>query len=586
MTTTRSLSTVFAAVSLIGVGCTTSPPSSDGGAEDARTRLDSMGVDSSPLDSAGIDSAASDVTELDTGVVETDAGATDTGVTDTGVAGDTGVRSDTGIADAMAPRDSGVGGASRVTVTLTRAGGVTGTQRINLGVPVAAGATTASTQVAVLIAGAPVATASRVLATHRDGSPRSFQVQFDAPMTATSAEVVFGMSAPSLALVAVDTLLQNEPLGSDTARTPRVWATLPSSWLVASKVAGNLVAHSDLTTAPLDAWRRRCDYGAYSSAAFAPLMGTAGSWLYDRATAFFRGYAATGTLAVLQSAYREADVYRTRILASSTVPPSTDLKYNYTQNLAIHYLLTGDDRFREAAETVAGRSTVSGYTGAYSTSFWTERSAGFGLLANVYAARVSDDRAAEFRMRAQAIVTNLVAIQNRTVDLSRAPTSKQLDAMHRCFGHTPMAHDISEYVGLDMPMAATLVCSPWMSAIAADALESYADDADATGRAAALDSIVRLGRRLAAMDNRGASGRPHYLLGVDGANAPDGFDEHWGEVAYVAAMAWHYSGRTDSALRANAMHYVDGFNTRGAVGQLRSFNWQCRSGIATPFYLR
>lgn len=545
-----------------------------------------------------MDSPIGDTVEVDTGVTETDSGSADTGVDDvrapmdsgvsgdTGVAADTGVRVDSGIADATPPSDSGTPGGSRVLVTLTRGAGVTGTQRINVGVPVAQGATSPTTPVAVLIAGAPVATAARVLATYRDGSPRSFQVQFDAPASATSAEIVFGTSAPSLTFVAVDTLLQNETLGPDTARTPRVWATLPAAWLVASRFGGNLVVASDLTAAPLDAWRRRCDYNAYSSATFAGQIGTSGSWLYDRATALYRGYASTGALSVMQSAYREADVYRQRILASSTVPPSTDLKYNYTQNLAIHYLLTGDDRFREAAETVAGRSTISGYTGAYSTSFWTERHAGFGLLANVFAARVSDDRAAEFRTRAQTIVTNLIAIQNRALSLAGAPANKQLDAMHRCFGHTPMAHDISEYVDLDMPMAATLVCSPWMSAITADALEAFADDADATNRAAALDSIVRLGRRLAAVDNRGANGRPHYLLGLDGANAPDGFDEHWGEVAYVAAMAWHYSGRADATLRTNAMHYVNGFNTRGTIGQLRSFNWQCRSAIATPFYLR
>lgn len=473
---------------------------------------------------------------------------------------------------------------SVVTVTLTRAGGVTGPQRVNLGLPVADGLAP-TTPIGVRVGGSVVATFSRALATYPSGNARSFQVQFDAPATAMTADIELGTPAPSLTAASVDSLLQDEALGTAMVRTPRVWATLPASWLVASTVAGHLVANASLTSAPLNAWRTRCDYATYGSSAFASQMGTAGSWLYDRGTALYRGYAVTGALGPLQSAWRETDLYRQRLLASSTTPPSTDLKYNYTQNLALHYLLTGDDRFREAAETIANRSTVSGYSGVISASFWTERHAGFGLLANAYAARVSDDQAATFRMRADTILTNLVAIQNTALSLSGAPANKMLDATYRCFAHTPQAHDSSEYVNLDGPPA-TLVCSPWMSAIVAEGLEAWADDAPAPRRTLALEAIVRLGRRLVNPDNRNAMGRPHYLLGVDGANAPDAYDEHWGEVAWVGAMAWHYSGRTDTALRTNAMHFVTGFSTAGVIGQLRSFNWQCRGALATPFYLQ
>ncbi len=475
---------------------------------------------------------------------------------------------------------------STVALTLTPASGVTGTQRVNFGLPVPDGVA-AATPVAVRIAGSVVATYARVLATYPSGNARSFQVQFDAPAGTTTAEVALGITAPALPATAVDALLQDEALATNTVRTPRVWVTLPAAWLVASAVAGHLVTSASLTAAPLDAWKTKCNYTTYGTAAFAAGVGTAGSWLYDRGTALYRGYASTGALGPLQAAWRETDLYRQRLLASSTVPPSSDLKYVYTQNLALHYLLSGDDRFREAAETLANRSPVSGYTGAISTGFWTERHAGFGLLANVWAARVSDDQAATFRARANTIVTNLIAIQDAALNLASAPANKMLGATHRCFAHTPVAHDASEYVNLDSATPATLVCSPWMSAIAADGLEAYADDADATRRSAALNAIVRLGRRLVSADDRApATGRPHYLLGLDGANAPDDFDEHWGEVAYVGAMAWHYSGRSDAALRADVQHYVDGFSTDGDIGQLRSFNWQCRSGLATPYYLR
>ncbi len=462
---------------------------------------------------------------------------------------------------------------------------MTGTQRINFGLPVPDGVAT-TTPIAVRVDGSIVPTFSRSLAAYPSGNSRSFQVQFDAADTVTTAEVLVGTAAPALTAVAVDTLLRDEMLGTSPVRTPRVWVTLPSSMLVLSTVAGHLVRNSTLNTAPLNAWRTRCDPAMYGSAAFATQLGTAGPWLYDRGTAPYRAYAVSSALDPQQSAYRETDLYRQRLLASSTTPPSSDLKYNYTQNLALHYLLTGDDRFREAAETIANRSTVSGYTGAISTSFWTERHAGFALLANVYAARVSDDQAATFRTRANTIVTNLEAIQNTTLNLASAPANKMVPTTHRCFAHTPQAHDISEYVNLD-GAAATLVCSPWMSAIVAEGLEAWADDASPADRTRGLDAIVRLGRRLTNPDNRNTmGGRPHYLLGVDGANAPDDFDEHWGEVAYVGAMAFHYSGRTDMTLRTNTMHFVTGFANDGTIGQLRSFNWQCRAALATPYYLQ
>jgi hypothetical protein len=65
----------------------------------------------------------------------------------------------------------------------------------------------------------------------------------------------------------------------------------------------------------------------------------------------------------------------------------------------------------------------------------------------------------------------------------------------------------------------------------------------------------------------------------------DDYDEHWGESAYVVAMAWHHAGRTDTTLRRVADQLVAGLRSRGEAGQLRSFNWQCRSAVATPFFL-
>jgi len=66
----------------------------------------------------------------------------------------------------------------------------------------------------------------------------------------------------------------------------------------------------------------------------------------------------------------------------------------------------------------------------------------------------------------------------------------------------------------------------------------------------------------------------------------DDFDEHWGETAYVIAMAWHLDGRRNASLRAAADELITGLATNGTAPHTRSFNWQCRSAVATPWFLR
>jgi hypothetical protein len=77
---------------------------------------------------------------------------------------------------------------------------------------------------------------------------------------------------------------------------------------------------------------------------------------------------------------------------------ASDPKYQYAQNLALHYLLTGDDRFRESAEDMALGMTELWASPEYAggDDSWTERNAGFALLAYSWAAMVSDDMSASF----------------------------------------------------------------------------------------------------------------------------------------------------------------------------------------------
>ncbi len=532
-----------------------------------------------------------------------DAGATD-GAAPDGSAPDAGAP-DARLADAAVPPpvdaavpppvDAGAGGGTdpdapegpdsvtvvalpySVRVTLAAQSGVTGVQRVNFAVPLPPATLTnvALTRVQ-RTTGVELAAARGALATYPDGSLRSVQLQIDVdPALVTAVDVQLGVAATAAALTMAE--VSTTLVAVDGTSGPRVWAYLPVPWLATSKVAGPVIRRGVVAGTALDAWQAICDHARWGTTAFLALQGSAGSWLYDRPTALFRGYAYGGATSVLRDGYREAAIYRAGITGTGSatrigVPgASGDLKYHYTQGMAIHYLLTGDTRFREAVENVAIRShdlwTDPGYAGG--ADFWTERHAGFALLAYEWAALVSDDRVATFTGWSDVAVTAYAAMQDN------AAAAWATDA--RCFAHDATAHDEPYgYVG----------CSPWMSAILADGLDAYARRTTGTRRAVARTAIVELGRMIARHGLDG-TGKPYYWMGAGVASAEvDEFDEHWGESAYAVAMAWFYQGKTDATLRAAADRLVAGVASRGQTGQLRSYNWQCRSALATPYYLR
>ncbi|MBX3159817.1 MAG: hypothetical protein KF773_27855 [Deltaproteobacteria bacterium] len=456
--------------------------------------------------------------------------------------------------------------------------GASGAQLVNFAIPLAQGALSDASAIAIRAGGAVLPAATRALAKYDDDSLRSVQVQVTVDVSAhTKLTVALGAAGQAAGT-------ELAPVASTLAGTganvhPRVWAVLPARVLVASGVAGPITARDDFADTALDAWSRVCDYERWGTDAF--LVNANASrdvWLYDRVTAMVRGYITTGQLPPLRSAYREAALYRDGMtiangVATAIAVPgaSTDLKYYYAQGLALHYLFTGDDRFREAAEAVSAKVATMWnpkYDGG--DRFWTERHAGFALLAHEWALRVTDDKAAEIAARAEAAVAAYLDEQ------ARFPVG-YTDTEARCFAHSAAAH------GEDF---GTFGCSPWMSAILADALDAHARRVGGERAAQVNASLGRLGRSLA-RDGRDGAGKPYYWMGVgSAADVPDEYEEHWGETAYVVALAWHVTGRSDGALRQAADQLVAGLRTRGAVGQVRSFNWQCRSAIMTPTFLR
>ena len=513
-----------------------------------------------------------------------DPGGPGSGGAGTGAGGAT---TGTGGAGAGAGGAGGAGGGggmlpSDVTVHLVPQAGVTGVQRVNFAVPLVPGQLQSADDVRVLQGGAELATARRGLARYADGSFRSVQLQVDVTIAGEAdLEVQFGAPAGAgdLDLAPVESTL--EPASGEQG--PRVWVLLPAAWLSTSGVAGPQRPEADVEGTPLAAWSSLCDYAAYDTEAFLAdgAATTRAVWLYDRGTLMARGYARRGDLTTLASEYREASMYRNLITGTGTsarngLPEGagSDVKYTYAQNLAIHYLLTGDDRFRDSAEDMAlGMSELwpdPGYAGG--ADMWTERNAGFALLAYTWALIVTDDKVAELRALADEAA-------NATIDVQETYPIGYDDPDARCFAHHGDAHDPDEgnpYFG----------CSPWMSAILADALDAYASVSDAAAAEKARASIVKLGRILA-REGRDAADVPYYWMGVDDPNdAPDEFTEHIGESAYVIAMAWHHSGGTDDTLKQAADVLVAKFGSDASAPHVRSFNWQCRSAVGAAFYLQ
>lgn len=464
-----------------------------------------------------------------------------------------------------------------VDVTLQPRSGYTGTQRVNFAVPLAKGVLFDPDLVRVLKGGTEISAARRELALYPDGSIRSIQLQVSTAVAAGTVLTVRLNETPTTATITmVDVSTTLEP--ADGTQGPKVWALLPATWLAASGVVGPIVTEAAVNNTSLDAFDNVCDYQNHTVTQFLAQQSSRDVWLYDRGTTMYRGYARRGDQLTLESAYRETSIYRAGITGTGTstrigVPTAADdLKYHYTQNLAVHYLLTGDDRFRESAEDVADRVaalwTSPGYAGG--SDFWTERHAGFALLAYVWARIVTDDSAAVLETRADTAVTAYLAMQ------ATYPTG-YTDPAARCFAHT--AESADESYG-------TFGCSPWLSALLAEGLDVYATETGGTKGANAKAAIIKLGKSIA-RDGRDSTGKPYYWMGPGSiADVRDDYDEHWGEPAYAVALAWHLGGRTDTQLETAARSMLDGLRTKGSSPHMRSFNWQCRAAVMAPYYLK
>lgn len=179
-------------------------------------------------------------------------------------------------------------------------------------------------------------------------------------------------------------------------------------------------------------------------------------WLFDRALTLFGVYVRTGDVAWLREAHRAAQFYLANVGSDGyfDLKDSPDLKYSYGRSLLVDLLFTGNTSAIAAIESIGTAGSEWDPTYNIDSNFWTERHQTYALLAALAAWEATGEEAHAERVGYIAETSFAMAL---------APAGSWV--AEGCMLHTMDSH---EGAGGDVP-----VCSPWMSALFADAIWHY-----------------------------------------------------------------------------------------------------------------
>ena len=306
--------------------------------------------------------------------------------------------------------------AMEVEVTLAGRGANLGHEVVNFGLPLSPGFLSDPRNVRVVnAAGQELSAAVRALEPWRiggrEGSIRSLLIQFTSDFSHERTQrirIVFDQPRrknESSVVPEAATLVDEDGL-----KGPRVLAVLPARWLCDSLVVGpQTPAAESGPYAPYDHFVEKnfpgslahLDSQVYSE------------WLFDRTTAYYKMYVRTGERKFLEAAYHAAHFVRLHTKmdgpdAGIFTLKGPDLKYVYPRAMHIHYLLTGDERMREAGKIMA-HYCIKNQNPVYQPSsitpsplgadpergrkFWTLRHQGYGLLGILHGWELTGDLA-------------------------------------------------------------------------------------------------------------------------------------------------------------------------------------------------
>jgi hypothetical protein len=344
-------------------------------------------------------------------------------------------------------------------------------------------------------------------------------------------------------------------------RCPKVLALLSPEWLCASWIAWQQVPASENTTAP---W-----YDQHVQDQFAGSLAHINSdrfapHLYDRPATYAKIYIRHGLREYLLAALKAGDVYVSHLGhdGSFGLKPD-DVKYVYAEGLTLLYLLTGDDRFRDAALKAAERWTQWSryrYTGE---GFWTERHTAFGIAAFLSAYMLTGEGG--WLNHAEMYFDSVYTMQSVPLD------GKPPDGAWR---HTAESH--GDGIGW--------TTSPWMSALLCDSIWKYwmlTDDARASVSLAAYAKFIA--DYAITADGTGVyymAASPGIGESVNAENPP-----HHVETCYILAMGFYLSGGQDQDLLAKYDVLWPLVMGDDANRPPRKFSWRFRNTSMLVWFL-
>ncbi len=379
----------------------------------------------------------------------------------------------------------------------------------------------------------------------------------------------------------------------NAAVEPRVLALLPATWMCASWVAGPQVAVSEAGV--YATYDRLVERSFPGSLAFAR-SSTAAHWLFDRTSTWYKQYVRTGQPQYLRAAHDAAHFVRdhTRLDgpdAGSFTLKAGDLKYVYPQAMHLHYLLTGDARFRQTGKVMArllrdrwdpwyrperyGQASPA-VDPEKNRQFWTPRHQAYGLLGVVHGWEMTGD--VSYARRAREYADALAAHQ------AQPPDGRPPDGSWR---QDWAAYDASES---QLPGAT----SAWMTAILGAALfHSWVVFGDDRVPAMIVRVCDFLDRKAFQPD-----GRPYYVVDCFGAEsvleapgidpADPGTERHSLELAYLFAMGGYFCAQ-DATLRARLRRRFDTLYAMALALDLnqppRAYNWAFHASSQLIYFM-
>lgn len=348
-------------------------------------------------------------------------------------------------------------------------------------------------------------------------------------------------------------------------QSPKVLALLPTDWLCASLVAWQQVNEKENTEAP---WFDK-HLGEQFDGSLKYISANRGGFeahLFDRPATYAKAFVRRGEEKFLTAALQANDYYIQHIDADGyfNVKPGKDHKYIYTEGSAIMYMLTGDERYKEAISRMLKaweQHTAIEYKGK---GFWTERHHGFGLLALVHAFELTGDGA--YLDKAKRYFEAAFSLQIKPVD-GKAPDGAWV--------HSAESHGDGN----------GWTTSPWMSCFLIDGIWKYWMLSGDPRAPASLALYARFEERNAiTSDGKGV----FYMANSSerGASDNDESPPHNMEACYVMALGHYLAQGQDPTFMKRFVTLWPPIMEDSANRPGRKFNWRFRETSMLMYFLR